>query len=250
MALQRPTFNSVNSNDPKINNQNKIDNIKGSDTKISAPKVATSYKKRIMIIAIVALIVVVIITASIFIIGNTGVKDIKDISIKLDIPQIKFEFAGNDSDIIVDEDGTHHIAIMPGQVFNGKVALTSTIDENYPELAGDVFVRFRLEAYVDDNYYGDILKASTINDLEYNWYNDGRYFYYNDLLSPNETITSELQLVLDNNNISISLQSKSVKFIVTFQVLQASQYQSINEMWVGAPNAWKTSIIKKANQSS
>ena len=139
---------------------------------------------------------------------------------------------------------------MPGHVFNGKVALTSTIDENYPELAGDVFVRFRLEAYVDDNYYGDILKASTINDLEYNWYNDGRYFYYNDLLSPNETITSELQLVLDNNNISNSLQSKSVKFIVTFQVLQASQYQSINEMWVGAPNAWKTSIIKKANQSS
>lgn len=246
MELQRPTFNNINETKSKQTAPS-IDKLQGSSTKITAPKVATNAKKKVSVIVAIILIIITITVACLFIFTNKDVKQIKDISIKLDSASISFDFVGNDSDITIGEDGLQHMVVLPGKVFKGQVGISSIVDEEHPELAGDVFVRYRLEAYIDDNYYGDVLNTASIDDPDAEWFDDGRYIYYNDVLSPNSTISSNVQIVINHENTPNSFQSKTLKIVVTFQVLQASNHQSINEMWVEAPNAWKSAIIKKVD---
>lgn len=247
MDLQRPVFNEHSNKSPK--NQD-VATVQGFDTKITAPKVATNFKKHIKYIILSLLIVIIITTCLIFAFAPNSVKEISEIKIVPVVNNIDFDFPENSFDPTVDDKGNKTLLIMPGNAFSAKVSVTSKIDEDFPTLAGDVFVRFRMEAYVlgennVENYYGDLLQTSITNDLNGDWFNDNKYFYYNDILKPEQTISAQLNMIVDQENTPNNLQSKTLYIKCTFEVLQSSAYQSISEVWVSAPYAWRSLISKK-----
>ncbi len=252
MEIQRPVFNDHN--DKSSKNQD-IATVQGFDTKVTAPKVATNFKKHIKYIALSILIVVVITTCLIFAFAKNNVKEIKDISIIPVVDSLDFDFPENSFIPSIDDEGNKTLVVMPGNAFTGKVSMTSKINENYPDDAGNVFVRFRMEAYVIGengvkNYYGDLLKSTVTNDLNGDWFSDNKYFYYNDILKPEQSVSATLSMMISQENTPNNLQSQTLYIRCTFEVLQSSNYQSISEVWVGAPYAWRSLIANKMNKTA
>lgn len=247
MDIQRPVFNEPNS---KSSRNQDIATVQGFDTKVTAPKVATNFKKHIKYIVLSILIVVIITTCLIFAFAKNEVKEIKEISIVPVVHNMDFDFPENSFDTTIDDEGNRKLIVMPGNSFTGKVSMTSNINEEYPDLAGNVFVRFRMEAFVIgengvENYFGDLLKTSVKNDTNNDWFNDNKYFYYNDVLKPNQTISATLDMLINQANTPNHLQSQTLYIKCTFEVLQSSAYQSINEVWVSAPYVWRNLVTNK-----
>lgn len=251
MEIKRPVFN--NPSKQAVKNPD-IATIQGNTTKITAPKVATNFKKKIKYIILAILLIITITICLIFAFAKDNVKEIKDISISTVVHSINFDFPENSFDSTIDEDGNKKIIIMPGNSFTGQVGMTSKINEELPNLAGDVFVRFRMEAYVITksengsdvrNYFGNLLQTKIINDVNNDWFIDDKYFYYNDILKPEQSVSAKLDMLISHENTPNFLQSQTLYITCTFEVLQASAYQSINEIWVSAPYLWKNSITKK-----
>lgn len=265
MEPKKPVFPIINNTQKaEVKNINTtstfVSPLEKSEPKISSPKVASNEKKKILTILLIALAIIIATVVVLLVITNHKTQKINDISIKLSIKQdaqgntlnTGFDWTEIENNrTYVDSNGEKHIKLLPGDKFGGKLALTSLKDENNPTLSGDVVVRCRVYAIVEDRYIGNIFKYTLDNENANDWFSsdfDG-YMYYNNLLSTDETIFLNLTIEISGAKTTNELQGKRVSLFYSFEVLQASADQSIREMWFSSPYEWRVNIANKVLNS-
>lgn len=122
--------------------------------------------------------------------------------------------------------------LLPGDSFNAVFTVSSSDELGSSD---EVFVRIRLYAEMDNNYYGDIFEYTLINS---NWQTgaDG-YIYYKNTLSANTSaeVFSKITLKMSLDN---RFNGKHVSVYFVAEALQADR-QAIEEYWITAPYEWK-----------
>ena len=226
-----------------------LTNVNSTEQKITAPKLATSFNKKWLVVLLCLSIALIVAITCVCVLVIKKPITPKDIFITLESKDVYLDFSSLDDRITVDEDGNEYVRLLPGDDFVGKFYITSKTDTNQTTPPGSVFLRFRTYATVADNFYGSIFDCSINNSEFENWYKglDG-YLYYNKLLHPEETVSVDVKISINGERTTNNLQGKSINLVGEFEVLQSANqsYQSIAEMWQTAPYSWRTNIIKVA----
>ena len=242
---ERPVMNNVQA--PNVNNSQKKEGpsfnpINSEHKRDTSPVVATNSKKKLWILIVSIIAGVILAVSSIILFALPTPKKPSNIFVNLTHNGSTFDFSMVDNERIeVDNEGKLSVSLLPGDKFNGEFSVTSSSVEG--QNAGSVFVRFRMYAIIEDNYFGNVLHytpdASNIN----NWYiaKDG-FIYYNNLLHADETISINMLITLVGEYVTEDLMGSDIYITSSFEVLQASAYQSITEMWSTAPYGWRTIV--------
>lgn len=131
---------------------------------------------------------------------------------------------------------TENIKFMPGDSMNCSYKISSKLSEDSPTSENmSVFVRFRLYAICESNYYSNVFSFSFFNPND--WYRGAdNYWYYRQRLNPNEEINVTKTLIL-RQSVGNEFSGKTVKIVFSTEAVQG-EYQAILEMWPTAPSEW------------
>lgn len=250
MEINRPVFNRnenerVNIKPVKQTESNTNNVVLGTEEKTSAPKTFSKFGKKFWIILLIFLIAFVVTVVSV--VTFTGKDPILPTDIIISL-QANGEYDFSTIDRFETSTDEYTINLMPGDEFKGAFNLKSISNEEDPTKNGTVFVRFRLFSEVEQNYHNDIfdILLDTESENYSNWFRglDG-YYYFEDLLDVNEEISIETYISINEDKANNYFQGKSITINCIFEVLQTSAYQSITEVWTGAPYLWRMDIVEK-----
>ncbi|MBE5746096.1 MAG: hypothetical protein E7359_02285 [Clostridiales bacterium] len=185
-------------------------------------------KKKIIIIILIILAALVLIGVGIYLILSLTSTEIK-FDIKVD-SEVHTEIYDSNDNII------GHIKYLPGDTIDAKMVVT-VIDESGLNQNASVYLRVKMEVYVDNNYFSGIFNPVFLNDADWTVGDDG-YVYYNSKLFSSKTITVFNSLVIDGDKATNDLNGKSGQLVFTAEVLEGS-HAAISQEWHTSPNVWR-----------
>ncbi|MGN1207979.1 MAG: hypothetical protein ACI4TI_00735 [Christensenellales bacterium] len=137
---------------------------------------------------------------------------------------------------------TREIIYWPGDTLDAGLTIKVVNSKGAITEAERVFLRFKIEVFVEDNYVGGLFDPDFEYPAEWSYSEADNYFYYNYFCYGNETIKpfSYLDFVADRaNNI---LNGKSAHLVFRVEILEGN-YSAISSEWNTAPLLWRP--IKK-----
>ena len=144
----------------------------------------------------------------------------------------------------VDSGGDVHEKIYyPGDQVDAELKIKIQNDKGVLSESEKVFLRFRIDIIVDDNYYGGLFDPIFETQQDWTYHDADNYFYYNYFCYGNEEITPFEFLDFVGSRLNNALNGKTGKIIYTVEILEGN-YSAINPMWTTAPSSWRP--IKKA----
>ena len=126
----------------------------------------------------------------------------------------------------------------PGDPLDAALTIKIKNDKGVILDSEKVFLRFKIEVLVDDNYVAGLFDPEFERASDWAYSDSDNYFYYNYFCYGNETIKpfSLLEFVAErNNNI---LNGKCAKIVYTVEILEG-HYSAIGSEWNTAPNTWR-----------
>ncbi len=135
------------------------------------------------------------------------------------------------------EEETELPPYMPGDTLDAGLTIKIINDKGVILDSEKVFLRFKIEVFVDDNYVAGLFDPE-FERLKDWTYGTDNYFYYNYFCYGNESFKafSFLDFVADrNNNV---LNGKHAQIVYTVEILEG-HYSAISSEWNTAPNKWK-----------
>lgn len=210
--------------------------VVGQEKIIKDSTLPRSKKKRILTAIIATFVVMVILVVVLLVVLPQPVRP-SDIN-------IEFNASASISPSVTFPDQpdtpTENIKFMPGDSMNCSYKISSKLSEDSPTSENmSVFVRFRLYAICESNYYSNVFSFSFFNPND--WYRGAdNYWYYRQRLNPNEEINVTKTLIL-RQSVGNEFSGKTVKIVFSTEAVQG-EYQAILEMWPTAPSEWSVNF--------
>lgn len=210
--------------------------VVGQEKIIKDSTLPRSKKKRILTAIIATFVVMVILVVVLLVVLPQPVRP-SDIN-------IEFNASASISPSVTFPDQpdtpTENIKFMPGDSMNCSYKISSKLSEDSPTSENmSVFVRFRLYAICETNYYSNVFSFSFFNPND--WYRGAdNYWYYRQRLNPNEEINVTKTLIL-RQSVGNEFSGKTVKIVFSTEAVQG-EYQAILEMWPTAPSEWSVNF--------
>jgi len=187
-------------------------------------------KKKKWLLLLLLLLLLFFVVATVVIIVATSPK--KSIKIELVI----------DSDITLTETPELTKEYLPGDQIPAYLYVSLTDEDLSSGAPTDqrVYLRYKISAYVDGNYYPGLFDPLPVQGTEVNYIKGAdNYFYHKNTIGIADgeiIIYNYLDFVeeYDNN----ALNGKTVQLYVEVEILEASQMAIIQE-WNTSPNAWR-----------
>lgn len=220
----------------------KANNISAKNVDNQNPElIVGSSRGRKLFITIISLVMALVLATVIFAVFLPRPSSPNDIFITLsaDMNIVKI-----DSDV---PEGTD-IKLMPGDSLNSKFKVASAGTDEFSK--AEVFIRVKIYAIVDENYYDNLFTFDTASE---EWLNnwmvaaDG-YVYLRKVLVANTSIEFASKLTLDKN-IGNDMQGRQIQLVFLAEALQAGEdgQQAIASIWETAPQTWRDEIISNSN---
>jgi hypothetical protein len=196
-------------------------------------------KKKRVIVAILAVLIILIMLCVILYVAFIS---------PTQPAEIKISFSTSITLDTTSDDGQETVAkLLPGDDLNCKFVIQSAQTDDESSSVGDVYVRLRVYAICDGNYFPSSFSFTFTDRAK--WYNgvDG-YWYYKGVLTTGETIDAVKTLHF-NENIGNEFAGKTVSVMFSAEALQATggnganTTDSINEMWPTAPYEWYRNLV-------
>ena len=243
---KNPLVNATNKPKVKENNSKKVDNstikpkVKEIDAKnvnvASSNKEATKKKaKKIITISVIIAIIIIIILLMV-----TCIKAPKPSNINFEIildSEIQTNITDPDTGEVLET-----IKYMPGDKINGTFNIEIKNLNGVPVEYEKVYLRFRIDIEVEDNFYSGLFDPSYGFNKKSDWtIGSDDYYYYNKSCFGDENI--DVFTFLDfipekNNNV---LNGKTGKLILVVEIIEGKP-SAINQIWHTAPTSWRTSV--------
>ena len=216
---------------PKVNPIN-VDPNSPQVAKASQDENKKNKKKKWLLLLLLLLLLLIAVAVVIIIIETSPKKSIKielvvDSAINIPSePELKKEYLPGDQ--------------IPAHL---KVSLTNEdVDDltRYDSTTERVYLRYKISAYVDGNYYAGLFDPLPVQGTEVNYIKGAdNYYYHNNTIGIADgeiIIYNYLDFVSSyDNNV---LNGKTVKLYIEVEILEASPMAIIQE-WNTSPNQWR-----------
>lgn len=155
-----------------------------------------------------------------------------------------------DSDIqatFEDENGNEYLAkYYPGDLIKGHLDIIVKNENGTISRSESVYLRFKIEVEIDDNYYAGLFIPVFSND---DWFGDDaneespdNYFYYNKKCYGDEELRVFEYLDFVANTANNILNGKeNATIIFTVEILEGNR-SAISQEWFTAPPAWRRTV--------